>query len=194
MVELHPKPGSIGSTVIGGIIFGMGFAVLGYCPGTVAGAVGHGALDALFGGVTGFLVGAGIFAAAYPVLDEKILSKGVFRSMTLPDALKVNPWYVIIPLCILIAAVLAAGKPMVISDIPPMNEIVYSSSKMTTGKVGMIVPPADTRAFSQAVIDIMKDVTLRREMGMNGQRLIKKRYDIKNVARQYESLYEELFT
>jgi hypothetical protein len=107
MVELHPKPGSIGSTVIGGIIFGMGFAVLGYCPGTVAGAVGHGALDALFGGVTGILVGAGLFAAAYPALDEKILSKGVFRSMTIPDALKVNPWYVIIPLCILIAAVLA---------------------------------------------------------------------------------------
>ncbi len=107
LVELHPKPGSIGSTVIGGIIFGMGFAVLGYCPGTVAGAVGHGALDALFGGVTGILVGAGIFAAAYPVLDEKVLSKGVFRSMTIPDALKANPWYVIIPLCILISAVLA---------------------------------------------------------------------------------------
>ncbi len=42
IIELHPKPGSIGSTVIGGIIFGMGFAILGYCPGTVAGAVGHG--------------------------------------------------------------------------------------------------------------------------------------------------------
>ena len=39
LVKLHPKPGSIGSTVIGGIIFGMGFAILGYCPGTVAGAV-----------------------------------------------------------------------------------------------------------------------------------------------------------
>jgi hypothetical protein len=107
MVELHPKPGSIGSTVIGGIIFGMGFAILGYCPGTVAGAVGHGSLDALFGGVTGILIGAGIFAAAYPTLNEKVLSKGVFRSMTIPDHLKINPWYIIIPLCILIGAVLA---------------------------------------------------------------------------------------
>lgn len=107
MVELHPKPGSIGTTVIGGIIFGMGFAVLGYCPGTVAGAVGHGSLDALFGGVTGILIGAGIFAAAYPTLNEKILSKGEFRSMTLPDALNVNPWYIIVPLCIMMVAVLA---------------------------------------------------------------------------------------
>ena len=107
MVELHPKPGSIGSTVIGGIIFGMGFAILGYCPGTVAGAVGHGSLDALFGGVIGILIGAGIFAAAYPVLNEKVLSKGVFQSMTIPDYLNVNPWYIIIPLCILIGMVLA---------------------------------------------------------------------------------------
>ncbi|WAI00455.1 YeeE/YedE thiosulfate transporter family protein [Methanogenium organophilum] len=107
MVELHPKPGSVGSTVVGGIIFGMGFAVLGYCPGTVAGAVGRGALDALAGGVTGILVGAGIFAAAYPALDETVLSKGVFRSMTIPDALRVNPWYVIIPVTVLIICLLA---------------------------------------------------------------------------------------
>jgi len=107
MVTLHPKPGSIGSTVAGGIIFGMGFAVLGYCPGTVAGAVGRGALDALVGGVSGILVGAGIFAALYPALDEKILSKGVFRSMTIPDALRVNPWYVVIPVAVLIVGLLA---------------------------------------------------------------------------------------
>src|SRR3990172_10730826 len=43
IAQLHPKPGSLGSTVIGGLIFGVGFAVLGYCPGTLAGAVGQGA-------------------------------------------------------------------------------------------------------------------------------------------------------
>lgn len=107
MVTLHPKPGAIGSTVIGGIIFGMGFAILGYCPGTVAGAVGRGALDALAGGVSGILVGAGIFAAAYPTLDAKVLSKGAFRSMTIPEALHINPWYVVIPVAVLIVGLLA---------------------------------------------------------------------------------------
>ena len=41
-VQLYPKSGSVGINVIGGLIFGVGFAVLGYCPGTIAGAIGNG--------------------------------------------------------------------------------------------------------------------------------------------------------
>ena len=37
-VQSHAAEGSMGSNVIGGLIFGVGFALLGYCPGTVAGA------------------------------------------------------------------------------------------------------------------------------------------------------------
>jgi len=51
LANLHPKPGSLGSTAVGGLIFGLGFGILGYCPGTVVGAVAQGSLDALFGGV-----------------------------------------------------------------------------------------------------------------------------------------------
>lgn len=50
-VELYPKSGSLGMNVIGGLIFGAGFAILGYCPGTIAGAIGNGYLDALVGGL-----------------------------------------------------------------------------------------------------------------------------------------------
>ncbi len=56
LAELHPKPGSLGSTAIGGLIFGVGFGILGYCPGTMIGAVGQGSLDALFGGLPGMLL------------------------------------------------------------------------------------------------------------------------------------------
>ena len=42
LVRLHCRVGSVGATVIGGLIFGAGFAILGYCPGTAAGAVGSG--------------------------------------------------------------------------------------------------------------------------------------------------------
>lgn len=104
--QLHPKPGSIGSTVIGGLIFGVGFAVLGYCPGTAAGAVGQGSLDALFGGVVGMLIGSGLFAAMYPKLQIKILNKGYFGDVTFPQLLKVNPWFVVITFAILLTAFL----------------------------------------------------------------------------------------
>ena len=49
IIHLQIKPGSIGSTVLGGVIFGVGFAILGYCPGTAAAAFGSGAMDALMG-------------------------------------------------------------------------------------------------------------------------------------------------
>ena len=106
LAQLHPKPGSLGSTAVGGLIFGVGFGILGYCPGTVAGAVGQGSLDALFGGVAGILIGAGIFAAGYPKLDLGILHRGNFGDITWPRLLKANPWAVVFPLAMAVIAFL----------------------------------------------------------------------------------------
>jgi hypothetical protein len=100
IVKLHPKAGSVGQTVVGSLIFGLGFAILGYCPGTVAGAVGQGSLDALCGGVVGILIGAMIFAAVYGKLKDGFLKKGDFGDLTLPKLLKVNPWVVVVPVAI----------------------------------------------------------------------------------------------
>jgi hypothetical protein len=97
-IELNPKSGSWGKNAIGGLIFGLGFALLGYCPGTIAGAIGNGYLDALVGGLTGILLGSGLLAAAYPRLRSGILKKGDFGNLTLPRLLKVNDWIVIAPL------------------------------------------------------------------------------------------------
>ena len=104
--ELHPKPGSFGSTAIGGLLFGVGFGLLGYCPGTMVGAVGQGSLDALFGGIVGMIIGAGLFAEIYPVLEKRILHRGDFGDLTLPRLLKVNPWIIVIPFAIGIIAFL----------------------------------------------------------------------------------------
>ncbi|MBN2010033.1 YeeE/YedE family protein [candidate division KSB1 bacterium] len=101
-VELYPKAGSVGKNIIGGLIFGIGFAVLGYCPGTIAGAIGNGYLDALVGGLAGILIGTGLFAALYPRLNRGILSKGNFGDLTLPRLFKVNDWVVVIPMAVLI--------------------------------------------------------------------------------------------
>ena len=105
-IQLNPKAGSWGKNAIGGLIFGLGFALLGYCPGTIAGAVGNGYLDALVGGLTGILLGSGLFAAAYPKLRNGILKMGDFGNLTLPGLLKVNDWTVIIPLTALVVLVL----------------------------------------------------------------------------------------
>jgi hypothetical protein len=95
-VQSHAASGTIGSNVIGGLIFGIGFALLGYCPGTVAGAAGTGALDALFGGMIGMLIGAGIFAELYPNLKTGILNRWPFPAVTVPEFLHLNLWVVVV--------------------------------------------------------------------------------------------------
>jgi hypothetical protein len=47
----------------------------------------------------GIITGAGLFAAAYPKLENGILKKGEFGEITIPQLFNVNPWLVIIPLC-----------------------------------------------------------------------------------------------
>ena len=105
-IELSLKKGSMGKNVIGALIFGVGFAVLGYCPGTIAGAVGNGYLDAIVGGLSGIVLGTWIFAVMYPKLKDGILKKGDFGDITIPRLLKVNDWVVVVPAVILIVLLL----------------------------------------------------------------------------------------
>lgn len=106
LAQLHPKPGSVGSSVIGGLIFGVGFGILGYCPGTLVGAAGQGSLDALFGGTVGILLGAGLFAELYPKLERSVLNRGPFGEMTFPQLLKVRPWWIVIPASTVLVVIL----------------------------------------------------------------------------------------
>jgi hypothetical protein len=99
LVRLHKKPGSVGATVVGGLIFGVGFALLGYCPGTVAGAVGQGAMDALLGGVVGMLLGTSIYSILYEWLKDTVLPLGDFGDVTLPQLLSARTWPVIGTVC-----------------------------------------------------------------------------------------------
>lgn len=94
--NLHAADGTLGKNVIGGLIFGAGFALLGYCPGTVAGAVGTGALDALLGGMVGMLIGTGLFATLYPWLKKGVMNRGPFSAVTIPEFMHLKPWIVIV--------------------------------------------------------------------------------------------------
>jgi uncharacterized protein len=99
LAQLHPKPGSFGSSVLGGLVFGVGFGILGYCPGTAVGAVAQGSLDALFGGVVGIIIGVVLFAAVYPKLEKGVMKIGDFGETTIPQVMRVSPPLVIVPLC-----------------------------------------------------------------------------------------------
>lgn len=92
LAQLHIKTGSWGASLLGGILFGIGFGILGYCPGTVTGAAAKGYIDALLGGIPGLLTGAGLFAALFPALRDRILNRGDFGKLTFDQLLKLNRW------------------------------------------------------------------------------------------------------
>lgn len=58
--------------IVGGIIFGVGWAVSGYCPGTGIAAIGDGRKDAIFF-VLGGLLGAFLYMLVYSRLEETVL-------------------------------------------------------------------------------------------------------------------------
>jgi uncharacterized membrane protein YedE/YeeE len=94
LVKLAVKNADLGANILGGLIFGMGWGFLGYCPGTAVGAIGEGRWDAVWG-IIGMLVGAAMFAEVYPTLKATVLAWGKLGKITIPQILGINHWIVI---------------------------------------------------------------------------------------------------
>ncbi len=107
LVRLHTWRGPMFGIITGGLIFGVGFAVLGYCPGGSMAALGQGSLDALFG-IVGILAGTWAYAVSYPKIVSSFLGKGAPEHDTLPEALGISPWVIIIPLTVTVGGLFMA--------------------------------------------------------------------------------------
>lgn len=85
--------------LVGGAIFGIGFVMSGYCPGTAVAGLASGRIDALIT-LAGVAAGSLLFAALFPILE------GFYRSsdkgaITLPQLLGISHWAVIFVLAAL---------------------------------------------------------------------------------------------
>ncbi len=87
------KPMNVGAVVVGGSLFGMGWALMGFCPGTSIGALGEGRWHALFA-IAGMVVGAAIYAELYPWLSNTLMTWKDFGKISLPSALGLSHWLV----------------------------------------------------------------------------------------------------
>ncbi len=99
LVQLSLKPTLLGANILGGLIFGLGWGLFGYCPGTSGGALGEGRWDAIWG-IWGMLLGAGLYAEAFPWVKKNILPLGDLGKITIPQILGINHWIVIAVLLI----------------------------------------------------------------------------------------------
>ena len=98
LVKLHIKPTRYAANVIGGLIFGVGFALLGYCPGTGAAAVGQGNFDAL-AGVLGLMAGSYLYAELSGLLGKTVMKWGDRGKLMLPELVRVS-----VATCVLVLA------------------------------------------------------------------------------------------
>ncbi len=100
---LHVKPAQIAAVCAGGVVFGVGMVLLGYCPGTGVAAAAEGRRDAL-SGVAGMMAGALVFAEWYGSLGGSILKWLDLGPLTLPQVIPLPAWAIL--------GVLAAGAAL----------------------------------------------------------------------------------
>ncbi len=81
--------------LLGGLVFGVGMALSGFCPGTVAAGAGEGRLDYLLPGGLGLYVGAVVYGLLYERFMPVLTRWGRLGHVTLADWARVEPWLVV---------------------------------------------------------------------------------------------------
>jgi uncharacterized protein len=107
LVELHIKPTRYAANVLGGLLFGVGFALIGYCPGTGTAALGQGNFDAI-AGIVGLLAGSYLYAEASGKLTRTVETWGDQGNLTFPQLIGVSTTKVVLVLAPMLVLVLVA--------------------------------------------------------------------------------------
>lgn len=103
MAHLKIKPLYLLGVVLGGVLFGIGFALAGYCPGTCIVATAERKRDAVFA-LLGGILGATTFGLLYPVIEPVLIKPFNFGEVRVPDLLGVSP----LAIAVVLASILLA--------------------------------------------------------------------------------------
>jgi hypothetical protein len=110
LVKLHIKPTRYAANILGGLLFGVGFALLSYCPGTGAAALGQGNYDAL-AGILGLMGGSYLYAESSGLLGRTVLKWGDRGKLMLNELVGVSrATFVIIFASLLVVALVVLDR------------------------------------------------------------------------------------
>jgi uncharacterized membrane protein YedE/YeeE len=107
------KPTYVIGVVLGGLVFGVGFALGGYCPGTCVVGAAEGRRDALWA-IGGGLLGALLFTLAYGAMQPVVVKPLDYGKITLASLLHL-PTVVV---AVLLGAVLLAAVTLLPTERP----------------------------------------------------------------------------
>ena len=80
---------------------------------------------------------------------------------------------------------MARGVPVVASAVGGIPEVV------TDGVDGRLVPPGDSDALADAIVELLRDHELRLRLGEAGRRTVVDRFSIDAQVRSIEAVYDE---
>lgn len=80
----------------------------------------------------------------------------------------------------------AAGRALVTTDMPGCRDIVRD------GENGLLVPPGDVEALTEALGRLLADPALRRRLGARGREIACERFGLKDIVKATLAVYDEL--
>ncbi|HXG61673.1 MAG TPA: glycosyltransferase family 4 protein [Planctomycetota bacterium] len=89
-------------------------------------------------------------------------------------------------LAMTILEAMAAGKPVVTTDVPGCRDAV------THGREGLLVPPRDPAALAEALRTLIRDPGLRERMGAAGRARAVREFSAERVCEETLALYERI--
>jgi glycosyltransferase involved in cell wall biosynthesis len=81
---------------------------------------------------------------------------------------------------------MAAGLPIITTDIPENRELIR------TTETGILVPPRDTEALENAILNLLNDFEKYEMLGINAKRDIREKFDIKTVTSRLSRFLKSL--
>ncbi len=90
----------------GGMLFGVGMALIGMCPGTAVAGAGRGQLDYLIPGLGGMLTGALIYGFLYPSISDFLAQFHNYGTDKLPELWGLSPLLTVYVMALLFFLVL----------------------------------------------------------------------------------------
>jgi glycosyltransferase involved in cell wall biosynthesis len=81
---------------------------------------------------------------------------------------------------------MAAGKPVVVSRIAPLTEIVIN------GESGFYAEPENPESFAEKILWLLSHREEAQSMGKKGQEVVKKRFSAETMASEILAIYQEV--
>lgn len=117
-------------------------------------------------------------------VEERGFVDDVPRALASLDALVLASHSEACPIAVLEG--MAAGLPVVATDVGGVRELLTPDARRPAG---LVVPPSNPEALSQALTRVLSDQALARRLGRNGRALAAQRFSLERCVAAHEEVY-----